>query len=284
WFTAMILCVLPICALTAVSRNLLFVSIAGFALTAQFISWLLNRESVLPKSRLWRAPAWALCSILLIVHLPVAAGLRFLASPKVMSRIFLDNMERTMDIGSPDGLENNDVVIVNAPNPLALLFVPFDRACRQQPVPQTVRTLVPGVGPVDIARTDERTLVIKTQSANLFSCSRQSYLHVVNFFREFNKLYLSDHLPFEVGQCIELTGLKVEVVAVDDDNLPTQVSFEFDVPLEDKSLHWLQFDWETGRYHPFTPPAVSEKTEVPGPPWVSSDESIRDIMQLMSGR
>ncbi|MHC4865665.1 MAG: hypothetical protein ACYTEX_16405, partial [Planctomycetota bacterium] len=37
WFTAMILCVLPICALTAVSRNLLFVSIAGFALTAQFI-------------------------------------------------------------------------------------------------------------------------------------------------------------------------------------------------------------------------------------------------------
>ncbi|MHC4867970.1 MAG: hypothetical protein ACYTEX_28190 [Planctomycetota bacterium] len=197
-------------------------------------------------------------------------------------QVIRKNMELTTDIGSPHGLENRNVVIVNAPNPLALLFIPFDRAYRQQPVPQTVRTLAPGFGPLEVVRTDEKSLVIKTQAANLFSAAHQSYLHVVNFFREFNKLYLSDHLPFQVGQRIELTGLKVEVVAVDDDNLPMQVAFEFDVRLEDESLHWLQFDWQTGRYHPFAPPAVGEKTEIQGPAPISLQESKRQIMHIIS--
>ena len=66
--------------------------------------------------------------------------------------------------------------------------------------------------------------------------------------------------PLELGDRIELTDLTIEITAVADGR-PAEVSFSFARPLEDPSLHWLQ--WKDGIYVPFDVPAIGETVELP---------------------
>ena len=279
WFTAMLLSVLPVCAVIPTGRNLIFVAIAGFALIAQFIGYLLARESWLPKSHLWRAPAWGLCLILLIVHLPMAVAGRII-SPKMTSFIF-DTMELTAQVGSPEGLENQDLVVVNAPNPLALVFAPFVRAYEGEPLPRATRILAPGFTQVELIRTGEKTVLLKAGDGNLLEIEQQYDLHFVNFFEQFNTLFRSDRFGMRAGQQMVLPRLTVEVVAVDGKGLPTQVSFTFAVSLEDPSLRWLEFNWEDGSYYPFQVPAIGESTHIAGPTPVPFSEAMEYLIETL---
>ncbi|MHC4677532.1 MAG: hypothetical protein ACYTEK_02445, partial [Planctomycetota bacterium] len=87
WFVGMLLCVLPICATVPMNRNLLFVAIGAFALTAQFIGGMFGKENWVPKSRFWRVPAWILCLTLVFTHICVAPVARTQA-PKMTSFAF----------------------------------------------------------------------------------------------------------------------------------------------------------------------------------------------------
>ena len=279
WFVAMLLSVLPVCAVTPTSRNLVFVAIAGFALIAQFIGYLLARESWLPKSHLWRAPAWGLCLILLIVHVPMAVAGRII-SPKMTSFV-IDTMKVTAQVGSPQGLENQDLVVVNAPNPLAFVFEPFARAYEGEPLPRATRILAPGFNRLEIIRTSNRSILLKAGDGNLLQIEQQCDLHFVNFFEQFNALFRGDRFPMRAGEQVALPRLTVEVVAVDGKGLPTQVLFTFAAALEDASLRWVWFDWEDGCYWPFEVPAIGESIEVPGPPPVPFSEAIEYLIKML---
>jgi hypothetical protein len=284
WFVAMLLSVLPICAVIPTSRNLIFVAIAGFALISQFIGYLLGRESWLPKSHLWRAPAWGLCLILLIVHLPMAVAGRII-SPKMTSSFVLDTMKVTIQVGSPQGLENQDLVVVNAPNPLAFTFAPFARAYEGEPLPRATRILAPGFNHVKIIRTGNRSILLEAKDGNLLQIEQQSELHFVNFFEQFNALFRSERFGMHAGEKVALPRLTVEVTAVDGKGLPTQVLFNFAVSLEDSSLRWVWFNWEDGCYHPFEVPAISENAEIPGPRPVPFSEAMKYLIKtLFSGQ
>jgi hypothetical protein len=281
WFAAMLLSALPVCAVIATGRNLIFVAIAGFALIAQFIGYLLARESWLPKSHLWRAPAWGLCLILLIVHVPMAVAGRII-SPK-MTSFFIDIMNATAQVGSPQGLENQDLVVVNAPNPLAFAFVPFVRAYEGEPLPRATRILAPGFSDVEIIRTGNRSILLKARDGNLLEIEQQADLHFVNFFEQFNTLFRSDRFGMRAGEQIVLPRLTVEIVAVDSKGLPTQVSFRFAAALEDSSLCWLWFNWEDGCYYPFEVPAIGESIQVAGPRPVPFDEAMKYVIKTVLG-
>ncbi|UCF43392.1 MAG: hypothetical protein JSV99_00215 [Planctomycetota bacterium] len=279
WFVAMLLSVLPVCAVIPTSRNLIFVAIAGFALIAQFIGYLLARESWLPKSHLWRAPAWGLCLILLIVHVPMAVGGRII-SPKMTSFV-IDTMKVATQVGSSEGLENQDLIVVNAPNPLAFTFAPFVRAYEGEPLPRATRILAPGFNQVEIIRTGNRSILLEAREGNLLEIDQQSELHFVNFFEQFNGLFRSERFGMHAGEQISLPRLTVEIVAVDARGLPTQVLFRFAAALEDPSLCWLEFDWEDGCYHPFEVPAIGESTEVPGPRPVAFGEAMDYLIKVL---
>jgi hypothetical protein len=84
------------------------------------------------------------------------------------------------------------------------------------------------------------------------------YQHLDKFFR-------GDAFPMDLGHQVALTGMRVEVTALTPDGRPSEARLEFDRPLEDRSLRWLRWNWETGTYVPFTPPAIGQTAVVPGP-------------------
>jgi hypothetical protein len=62
----------------------------------------------------------------------------------------------------------------------------------------------------------------------------------------------SPRQPLVPGQRIELTGLRIEILAAD------EARMQFDRPLEDASFVWLRWENERG-YLPATPPPVGAR-------------------------
>jgi hypothetical protein len=269
WFTGMMLCILPICATIPMNRNLLFAAIGAFGLTAEFIGGLFLKESWVPKTRYWLVPAWIVCLTLLFIHIVITAGSRVIV-PKRISSIF-NIFYSTVDVGSQPDIENKTVVVVNAPHPFLFLGMPALRAYEDKALPERTRVLAPGFMPLEITRTGEQTLLLQAQAGNILSpdTSRKDFkLHFVYIYKESNSLFRPEDLPFQTGKQVELTGMSVEVIGVDEAGQPTQVQFHFAVSLDNPSLSWLQWDWKKGRfgsYSQFKVPAVGEKAYVPGP-------------------
>lgn len=190
--------------------------------------------------------------------------------PKRISFIF-DTFYSTIDVGSQSDIENKTVVVVNAPHPFLFLGLPVMRAYEDKALPERTRILAPGFVPLEITRAGEKTLLLKAQTGNILSpqTSREGFkINFVYFYDEFNSLFRPEDLPFQAGEQVELTGMSVEVVDVDREGQPTQVSFRFAVPLDDPSLSWLQWNWKNsgfGSYSQFKVPAVGEKANIEGP-------------------
>ncbi len=265
WLIGMYLSVVPVCATVPMSRNLLFVAIGAFGLMAQFIGGLVTRQDWLPVSRLWRGAAWTLCILLLIVHLPMAAIVRI--STPIMTSFLVKNVQSTMEIGSPKGFEDQDLVVVNAPNPSAFIYMPFLRAYEGQPLPRAIRVLAPGFGPLEIIRSDDNDVVLRARGGNLLAFQEQNSQDSIDFayfYRSVSDVRGARH-PLKLGDRAELPRMSVEVIAVDGSGVPTEVLFKFAASLEDGSLRWLQWDWEKGRYVPFKVPAVGQAVQISGP-------------------
>ncbi len=262
WFIGMVFSILPIAATIPMNRNLLFVAIGAFGLTAQFVAGLFTK-SFLTKFRWQQIAAWAFCVLLLLVHI-VFAGIARAAAPKAVSFV-LYNVTLTIEVGQPDKLEEKVLVAVNAPNPMGLAALPLDRFHRGQSLPRAIRSLVPGFTDIEIIRTGPNSLLLKAICGNFLSAQQSIALHPVYFYKTLNDLCRTKSSRFHQGQRIELPGMVVEVIAVDADGLPTEVAFEFDVPLDKASLYWLQWDWRKSRFIPFNIPEIGQIRKIPGP-------------------
>jgi len=265
WFVGMCLSILPICAVPPQSRHLLFVAIGAFGLIAQFFSFISVKENWLHKSHWWRVPAFVVCIVFLFLHIPIPAAARILAL-KIPVLIHEQVIKPTMDIGSQPELEDQDVVIVNVPNPMNLLFMHSFRAHHGKPLPRAVRQLALGLAALEIERINGRSLLLRAKNNNIFASQQMDKLNpIVNFCEVSSRLSFHEGFRFQPGEQVVLPRLTVEVVSVDDNGLPAEVLFHFAVPLEDSSLYWLQWDWEKNSYITFNVPLIGEKCEIPGP-------------------
>ena len=268
WFVGMLLCALPICATIPMNRNLLFVAIGAFALTAQFICGLFTKQDWAPKSRLWRVPAWMICVTLLITHVGLAAVLRARTPGKIP--FVLKAFYSTVRVDPSEDLTGRTLVVVNSPNPLLFMGLPAFRAYWDEPLPERTRLLAPGFGPLKITRTGDRTLLVEAQNGNIMSVdtSRKDFKpSFAYFYNHFNSLFRPQDMPFEVGQKTELRDMSAEVVAIDAQGQPTKVLFEFAVSLDDPALVRFQWTWKDGlgSYSKFEIPAIGEETQTNGP-------------------
>jgi hypothetical protein len=269
WFVGMLLCVLPICATIPMNRNLLFVAIGAFGVMAQFIGGLFTKENWISRSRFWRVPAWILCVTLIFVHVGFTIVSRA-RTPKTVS-FFFDTVYSTIEVDPADDLTGKTLVVVNAPNPLLFLGLPFLRAYWNEPLPERTRLLAPAFAPLKITRTGEKTLLIEAQTGNILStdASRKDFKpNFANFYYHFNSLFRPKDLPFKADEKVELSDMSVEVISVDADGQPTTVRFDFDVSLEDSSLRWLQWYWKGngfGFYSTFKIPPIGETSSTNGP-------------------
>ena len=238
WGLGMLLAVVPFCSTFPADRLLFFVGIGATGLLAQFLAGVFDRATWRPRSKLWRVCAFPLACLFVLLHIivaPLALPWRaaYPAGPKIVEQFSLHT--------PPDAsIEQQDVVVVNAPSMLHLAYYQVECELNGQPVPRHLRVLASGLQPVLVHRPDARTLVIQPQ---------RGYLAWA-----FERLFRSEQNPMALGQRVELTGMSVEVTRLTEDDRPAETVFRFDVPLEDASLRWLQ--WQPGGFVPFTPPEI----------------------------
>lgn len=268
WFLGMVLCVLPICATAPMNRNLLFAAIGAFGLTARYVGGVLGREGWVPKWRPYRVVVWIVCVTLLLMHIPAALVGR-VTSPRTMA-LAEKVIYSTVDIGDQPDLPGQTVFVVNAPNPFLFIGWPQLRSYEGKPMPKLTRVLVPGWRSLEISRTGQRTLVVRSTQGSLFSVDESRRALQPNFvylYDMFNTLFRNERDAFQVGDRTELAEMSVEVLSVDAHGFPNAVQFDFAGPLEEASHRWLQWTWRAngaGAYGDFTVPAVGQTVTLPG--------------------
>ncbi len=270
WALGMALAITPVCAISpALGRHTMFMGWGALALLAQLVAGVLAPARWLPASRAWRWAAGAL-GLLLV-------GLQGLIYPSVvlcMPGVFQNGVYVAMsDLGALPQCQEQDVVIVNAPSPGQAMYMLSFLEARGEPTPARLRMLAPAYSRVSLTRVDANTLLARPELGYLLPPATPvgktrdiwPLAHPAFAAQYGDGFYRSSDVVFTVGQEIALSGMRAEVTGVSPDGRPLEARLRFDVPLEDTTLRWLQWDWKSRRYQPFTPPAIGETVQTPGP-------------------
>lgn len=260
WFAAMLLAAIPAATVVPLSKNLGFVAVGAYGLIARFLDSLISRPGWLPQSLNYRIQVWTAAALLLLAHGPGAVLGRLLVTAGLGPGV--RSLDRVLNIGSPPELESKDVVIINSPSMLALAYEPFAKAYARQPLPRTLRTLVPGCVSFDVERSDEKTLIIQSKGSNIFSSDEVGPVNPLYAIR-FSNMFLGK-MEFKTGQRLERGDLAVEILKLDAANLPSRVAFRFKAPLDSPRFHWLQFNCQTRSHELFPMPAIGQRVTVFG--------------------
>ena len=190
---------------------------------------------------------------LLAVHLVVAPAAAY---------VFLDTQNRAarrMEAASesvPDdaGLGRRDLILVNPTDSVYLTTSIFTmRWADGRTAPRRIRVLSHGSTDVRVARVGETALLVEP---------------VEGLFPDpFSRYHRSRERPFQVGDVVELSDLRVEVLAVDrDGGGPSSIRYEFSEHLEAERYLWLL--WNGNRYEEWAPPAVGGDVVLPSRPGI----------------
>ena len=280
WFASMVFAAVPIVAAPS-GKNFGFVAIGAFGFIAVFAGDLIKNQTWLPAPRFYRCLAWILCIILLVAHIPSAALSRFAASRA--APVILHTAANPGGFNDVQLSNNSEVVIVNTPCQLSVCAMPYNAAYYGRPIPQSIHALACAYTALEITRTDDKTLVVKSKESNIFTSNQSSPLHFSHAFANMDSLFFAPKM-FEKNRRFVLEGMTVEILALDDNHLPKELAFTFDVPLEDKDFCWLRFDWKTFTYEPFTLPAPGQTVTTQGPPAVRFRDAVRFMLRGGSGK
>jgi hypothetical protein len=280
WFAVMLLAVIPAATVVPMSKNLGFVAVGAYGLIASFVAGLIARPAPpsssvrdygainrLPEWLTSRIPAWIACILLILIHVPVAIAGRVVAV-KATAHV-LWGMNGLGDIGDWPNIENENVIVVNPPSVLAFISAPFYKAYHHQPLPRTLRALVPGCTSFDVERTDDKTLVIQSKTSNIFFCDDFGPVRGVYLASACDRFLLGG-AKCKKGARYDLNGLTVEVLESDASGLPSRVAFRFNNSLDSPDFHWLRFDLRMALassqpYQPFKIPAIGQSVTLSAP-------------------
>ncbi len=258
WLAVMVLAAIPAATVLPLSKNLGFVAFGAYGLVASFINGLASRPRRLPERLRYQIPAWTVCVLLLLAHVPGAIAGRILTAG-TLNPVF-KRLPYFFNFGQSPEVENKDIIVLNDPCALTLSYMPFYKAYHHLPLPRSARTLVPGGADFDVRRTDDKTLVIQSRASNIFSWNDLGPVHP-------HYAISAGTTAIGVPQCKRcfLDGLTVEVLESDASGLASLVAFRFAKPLESADFLWLQWDWSSRSFKPFQPPAIGRGVTLLGP-------------------
>lgn len=276
----MVLATLPICATLPSSRNLMFVAIGGFGLVAQFFAVLVQKANCLYRQRPLKIAAWTMASVFLFLHVPVAALSR-IPQPQMarMMTTYLVPQIPMNSISTP--LEEKDIVIINSPNPFCLFYTSLVREHQNKPLPRSVRTLSPSFGALEVERPSTNTLVMRSKGQSLFAYESTSHFGEIHLYEKINKICYANWDHLHPGHTQRLSNVSIQVNQVDQTGAPKEVTFSFDVSLENASLVWIEYDHNNSRYRPFKMPEVGKKHELAGPRKLSLHDTLKNLRQQL---
>jgi hypothetical protein len=260
WGTVMLLALVPAATVVPLSKNLGFVAIGVFGLIAAFLCHFAAREhrAALPLSL--RTLSWAIASWLLLAHVvgAVAARIGLAAiSPHIPDAWEQLCAFRATEIG------DRDVIIVNDPAETPIV-VPFDRAYRGQPLPNSIRTLAPGLSGLTISRPDASTLVLTSKGQDLFECPPLGPFHVGYALKSANDFLFGGRV-WCVGDRIISKRFVAQVLELSPEGIPRSIAFHFEQSLDSDNMVWLYLDWQRHAHLPFALPAIGGTAELRGP-------------------
>ncbi|HOW71451.1 MAG TPA: hypothetical protein PKY77_12680 [Phycisphaerae bacterium] len=248
WATGMLLSVLPACAAFPMDRMLVWIGIGTMALAAQFLVRVGDAIRGPADDAFRRSPARVLGWLLVAAHLIIAPLIMPIRAAWFMGPPGLLDQLRPAEPMDPS-ITGQTLIVVNPPEALVLMESVLKWSADGQPLPRRLRALTSSrLQPVEVQRLDEQTLTLRPKAGFLNGLA--------------DPLVRGPDRPLAVGQRIELSGMTVEITQLGPDQRPTEALFRFHVPLEDKSLRWLQ--WRDGRFETFIPPPVGRKVRLPG--------------------
>jgi len=263
----MMLSLLPASATFPDDRLLFFAGVGGMGLLAQFLAAVWQGADWVPKSRIRRLPIQAMGWAFVVVHLVLAPiGLAETANSV---RTFGNLIDRAASsLPSDPGVHDQLAVIVNTPTAFISFYGPLVQGLKGRPIPRYTLILGSGIYPTTLSRAARNVIAIRPDGGYLPSPggpqpgheTSQPAFHPGYLFQTLDRLY-RDATPMSVGDRITYGGVRVEITSVTEDGRPDEVSFRFDVDLDDPSLRWLQ--WHDGVYVPFDVPTVGESTVLP---------------------
>jgi hypothetical protein len=266
WLAVALLAAIPAATVAPLSKNLGFVAVGVYGLMASFVAALVTRPGPLPERLTYRIPAWMACGLLLLMHIPVAIAGRVLTAEVLTAEAIASgsrDMRSFINLDKSPDVENKNVIVVNAPCAITLAYMPFYKAYYHQPLPRTLRTLVPGCTSFDVQRTDEQTLVIRSRASDVFTCDDVGPAHIAYIF---SACSVAVGVPkSKKGDRHDLSGLTVEVLEANVADVATRVAFRFDASLDSPDFRWLWWDWRTFSYRPFQIPAIGQSVTLSGP-------------------
>ena len=242
WAAGALLSLIPAASTYPHNRQLLFTSFGAMALIAQLFQ-LHSIELGNKAHTLLLKISREFGGGLLFVHLVISP----LVMPITTLQVLLAKALHHAPESIGDEVAGRDVVFVTAPDYFAVKLVQLDRRIEQKPLPRRIRALAFGYETVTVHRTDARTLELDYEGGILSL--------------PFLELYRDRHIPMQVGQRIELQGLRIEVLATTPDGRVSKARFAFDTDLDAPSFRF--YYWRDGGFVPFVPPPVGGQTVMP---------------------
>jgi hypothetical protein len=246
WGLGVLLSLVPVAAVGPEDRLLGFVSLGSMGLLAQLSQVAFARVSANPAPAVWKRFSQAAVIVLLPLHL-IAAPMLGIARIEYQAKASARMLRAIASVPSDPRIARQDLVLVNPPEHIYLVTAIWAvRRLDNLPMPWHLRALSPGSA-LEIARTGPRSLQVSFPKG---------------FFpTAFSRFLRSRNDRFFAGQRVEPPGLSVVVQSLDSQGDPEQVLYQFSVPLEDPSLHWMR--WKDGEYLPWTPPPVGQTVRLP---------------------
>jgi hypothetical protein len=260
WFLAMLFALVPAATVVPLSKNLAFVAVGAFGLLAAFLRSVFSDRSR-QRTMHWRFVTWFIAICLLLAHIPASFAARLVMAarcsklPSVIKRCC--SFSR-FDIGG------HDVVIVNNPCLLTSLATPFVRAYYSEPLPASLRTLLPGNTGFRMTRQTETSLVVEAEGSDVFACDNTGPAHLAYALQFMNEFLAGESLRSDVRRVVR-RGFVTEVLEVSERGLPRKIVFHFDKSLDSPNIVWIRFEWATLLYCPFQVPSVGKSVELEGP-------------------
>lgn len=239
--TGMLLAVIPSCATFPMDRLLTFVGLGAFGLLVRFWYMVFAADAPRPKFVLWRVVAVPVAMLLLLLHVVLAPLLLTVRAKDPIGPRELIN-PCYVRVPLDESIEEQDLIVVNPPIPMFVSFCLFTYEHEGMPLPRALRTLAPGIVPMTVKRTDDRTIEAEPHAGYLLFLDR---------------LFRNERHPLQLGEEVYLDRMTATVLKITEDGRPQKVAFRFEAPLEDSSLRWLRS--QAGEYVPWTPPPVGQE-------------------------
>lgn len=267
WLTGTVLALVPLCAAWPGGRSLVLAAFGGMGLLAQ-TTHNTFQASFTPDRP---ARAWTRRILVLLLITRILSGAVHLQ----WTPAALDRLQKGIDLVSmakQSVLEQagKTVIFVNPPVPLLVAYLFPIRLLNGDPLPSRVRVLTPGLDPAALVRIDAKTVVVRPQYGYAGPprwvadswLDPKTYVDPANSLRRIERLLLGKKSPSQLGKKLSLTGVSIEITQLTGDQRPAAAKFVFDVPLEDSSLYWVQWNPRTWEYQPFPLPPIGETVHV----------------------